>query len=260
MDTIYIDYDDTLIGRTPCVNAYNFYGPKPGGANERKALECIRYALEKVLGWTPEEAVQKFDAYIIRIMKLESLVAYISFPIEVPCGNVRYILSLLYPGLVRVSQEKLVEETFEAVLESARKKEAARKSGGTVEEEHLKQFPREYFSGTDGFHRFACCVRYIIENYRPMGSVAEVYAFFSSPEGRRLLYDFRLKVPADLFAIDLMSVIRYITRDEPDSDLYFCYHAFLRELDALERKEDGTGGDTQDEEYGEEDPGEYMEE
>ena len=238
MDTLYIDYDDTLIGRTPYVDAYNFYGPEPGGANERKALGCIRYALEKVLGWTPEEAVQKFDAYIIRVMKLDRMVSYIDFPVEVPYGNVRYILSRLYPGLVRINREKLVEETFEAVLESARRKEAA-KEAGNADTERLKQFPREYFSGTDGFRRFACCIKYIIENYKPMGSVGEVYDFFSSPDGRRLLYDFRLKVPADQFSIDLMSVIRYITRDEPDSDLYFSYYAFKRELDALLREKNG---------------------
>ena len=47
MDTCLIDYDDSLIGRIPYVDAYNFYGPEPGDANEKKALSCIRYALEK---------------------------------------------------------------------------------------------------------------------------------------------------------------------------------------------------------------------
>ena len=48
MDFIYIEYDDLLIGRKD-LDIYNFYGTEPGGANERRALSCIRYCLEQVL-------------------------------------------------------------------------------------------------------------------------------------------------------------------------------------------------------------------
>lgn len=240
MDTCYIDYDDTLIGRIPYIDAYNFYGSAPGGANERKALGCIRYALEDVLEWTPEESVLKFDEYIIRIMKLEKVIPYIDYPVEIPYGNPRYILSLLYPDRVRIDRERLVEETFEEVLESAREKERTK---GTENETRLKQFPREYFSGSEGFKRFCCCIKHIIENYKPMSSVEEIYSFFSSQAGKKLLYDFRLKVPADQFSIDLLSVIRYITREEPDSDLYYCFFSFRREYDRLKKEEEEkTGG------------------
>lgn len=230
MDTCFIDYDDSLIGRIPFVDAYNFYGPEAGGANERKAVECIRYAIEEILEWTPDDAVQKFDSYMIRIMRLDKLLTYINFPVEVPFGNTRYILSLLYPGRIRLDNEKLVEETFETVLESARKKKELK---GTDAEERLKQFPREYFSGTEGFRRFCCCIKYILENYKPMSSVEEIYSFFCSPQGKRLLYDFRLKVPADQFSIDMLSVIHYITQEEPDSDLFYCFYSFQKELGAF---------------------------
>ena len=237
MDTCFIDYDDSLIGRIPYVDAYNFYGTEAGGANEKKALDCIRYAIEKILEWTPDEAVLKFDSYIIRIMRLDKLLSYINFPVEVPFGNPRYILSLLYPGKVRLNRERLVEETFEAVLESARKKKELK---GTEDEERLKQFPREYFSGTEGFRRFCSCIKYILENYKPMSSVEEIYSFFSSPQGKRLLYDFRLKVPADQFSIDLLSVIRYIAREEPDSDLYYCFYSFKKEFGAYPDKDSSS--------------------
>ena len=55
MDTCFIDYDDSLIGRIPYVDAYNFYGTEAGGANEKKALDCIRYAIEKILEWSRGE-------------------------------------------------------------------------------------------------------------------------------------------------------------------------------------------------------------
>ena len=226
MDTCFIDYDDSLIGRIPYVDAYNFYGPEPGGANEKKALACIRYALEKILEWDPEESILKFDDYIIRIMKLDKIITYIDFPVEVPYGNPRYILSLLYPDKIYLDQEKLVEEVFRSVLDSAKLK-----SEGKID--RLKQFPREYFSGTEGFKRFCFCIKYLIENYKPLSTVEELYEFFDSSKGKKMLYEFRLKVPADQFSIDMLSVIRYITRDEEDSDLYFSYFSFKKELSSF---------------------------
>ena len=57
MDTVFIDYDDTLIGRIDMVDNCNFYSISPGGANEMKAVSCIRYALEKILGWSEDEVI-----------------------------------------------------------------------------------------------------------------------------------------------------------------------------------------------------------
>ena len=233
MDTCLIDYDDSLIGRIPYVDAYNFYGPEPGDANEKKALSCIRYALEKILEWTPDESVLKFDDYIIRIMKLERIITYIDFPVEVPYGSPRYILSLLYPDKIHLDQEKLAIEIFQSVLDSARKKA---ESGQDGKKERLKQFPREYFSGTEGFKRFCICIKYIIENYKPQSSVEDIYAYFDSPKGKKTLYDFRLKVPADQFSIDMLSVMRYMTGDEPASELFCSYFTFKNELTSIEKE------------------------
>lgn len=230
VDSAFIDYDDSLIGRIPYIDAYNFYGTNPGGPNERKALACIRYALEDILCWTPEESILKFDDYVIHEMKLEKVISYIDFPIEVPYGNAKYILSLLYPDKIKLNQQKLVEETFQSVLDAGNK---SLDENGEKKSERLKQFPREYFAGGQGFKRFCYCIKYIIENYKPMSSVEEVYHFFTSPSGKKMLYDFRLKVPADQFSINMLSVLRYITSEEPDGELYYCYYTFLSELNEL---------------------------
>ena len=233
MDSTLIDYDDSLVGRIPYIDACHFYGTEPGGPNERQALSCIRYALEKVLQWTPEESVLKFDAYVIHEMKLEKIIAYIDFPVEVPYGNPRYILSLLYPDKVHLGQKELVEETFQAVLDAGNK---SFDEDGERKSDRLRQFPREYFAGAQGFRRFCYCVKYIIEHYKPMSSVAEIYSFFTSAEGKRLLYDFRLKTPAYHFSISILSVLRYITSEEPDGELYYCLYMFRQEMQKLEEK------------------------
>ena len=48
-NSLYIAYEDYLIGRVPSLSTYYFYGSDPGGANEKVALQLIKYAIEKLL-------------------------------------------------------------------------------------------------------------------------------------------------------------------------------------------------------------------
>lgn len=217
MDAMLIDYDDSLIGRIPYVDAYNFFGPDAGGANQTKALGCIRYAIEDILQWDEETAVKKFDAYIIRVMKLAKMVAYIDFPTEVPQGDARYILSLLYPSKVRINQEKLIEETYRGVLDG-----------------DGKQFPREYFAGGLGFKRFCYCIKFLLENYKTFDNIEDIYNYFDSPQGKKFLCTYRLKVPADQFAINMLDVMHCITKDDPDSDLIYTYMQWKKDYAAVQ--------------------------
>lgn len=95
-NSLYIAYEDYLIGRVPSLSTYYFYGSDPGGANEKVALQLIKYAIEKLLNWTVDTAVKRFDEYIIKQLKLERIILYIDYPTEVKKGDVEYILSLIY--------------------------------------------------------------------------------------------------------------------------------------------------------------------
>ncbi len=211
MDSLFSEYENSLIGTQKEIGIYNFYGAEPGGANQQRALLCIRYALEKVLGWDVETAIKKFDAYIIRIMKLERIVDFIVYPDEVEPRNPRYILSLLYPERIHLNYQKLVLEVMQGVLEGKR------------------QFPREYFVGPDGFSRYCLCLQYLISHYHPVSSIDELYQFLLSPEGNRFLLENRLRIPADQLKIDILSCIHEITLDEPDCEIYYCFYAFQKE-------------------------------
>ncbi len=222
MDIIKLHYDRMLIGCAPAMEASDFFGSKPGGANERRALTLLHYALEDILLWTPEDAIQRFDYYIVRAMKLERIIAYIDYPTHIPNGHPRYILSLLYPGLVRIDERKMTEEIFRSVLD------ASTSNPTRSENERVRQFPREFFAGVDGFRRYCYCVKYLLDNYYPLRTIRDVYAFLDSSDGRKILHAFRLKVPAEQFAIDLLKVAHHITKNDSDSELYYSYFVFCR--------------------------------
>lgn len=210
---MYVDYDNSLIGRVPCLGNEYFYVSEAAANNQKRALNCIRYAIEKVLEWDEDTAIKKFDSYIIREMKLEKIISNIDFPVEVEYGDPKYILSLLYPDKIKMDQQALIENTYENVL----------KGEG-------KQFPREYFIGGIGFIRFCFCMKYLIENVKTFASIEELYTFFGSPEGKKFLYEYRLKVPADQFLIDIYEVLHFLTKEDKDSDLYYYYFTFQKQM------------------------------
>ena len=227
-NTILVEYDDSLIGRTEYLDSANFYSVTPGGVNQALALQVIRYALEKMLEWEPKTSIAKFDRYMIRLMNLDQVVRYIDYPAEIEYGDPRYILACLYPGRIKLDEQTLVQETYRRVLEA-----------GSGDDKKV-QFPREYFSGGAGFRRFCLCLKYLVENTLKIKNVEELYDFFDSPAGKKYLYDFRLKVPAEQFSISMPDVIHYVTHDEPHSDLYYFKHKFDMEYKRICSEESET--------------------
>lgn len=212
MSSLFIAYEDFLIGRTSGISNYYFYGTDAGGANENVALSCFRYAIENLLQWSPSVAIRRFDNYIIEQLKLDKIMNYIHFPVEIEKGSAEYILSRLYPQHLRLTQKDLVEKIYIGVLRNSR------------------QFPREYFVGADGFRRFCYCLRYLIVNYLVFYHIEEVYQFFYTKKGIQMLSAFRLRIPAIHLGISLYDAIYAISKDNEDSRLYYCYYKFQEKL------------------------------
>lgn len=208
MKELKLEYLEVLMGNKDALSTYHFIGAAPGGTNQKKALECFRFIIEDLLEWDISEAMQKFDGYIIHLMKLERLADYIVYPPEVAPRDGRYILALLYPKEIRLNEKTMIEELYQSILD-----------GKT-------QFPREYFLGQKGFYRFCICLCYLISNYRPFDDLESLYRFLASPEGRAWLDDYRLRVPMEHLGIDLLKCVYELTKEETHSRLYYCYYQF----------------------------------
>lgn len=212
MDTLFMDYENSLIGAGKDIGIYNFYGSESGGANQQRAITCIRYALENVLGWTVEESIQKFDSYIITLMKLERIVDFICYPDEVIDRDPRYILSLIYPQRVHLDLETMVLRIYKDVLA------------------HEAQFPREYFAGVNGFYRYCICLQYLITHYHPATSLDKLYSFILSSEGKRFLKEYRLKTPAEQLEINILDCLYELTKEIGFSILYYKFYSFQEQF------------------------------
>lgn len=211
MDTLFSNYDNVLIQREE-FDPSNFYGSEASGANQQRALSCIRYAIKNILEWTEEDALIKFDEYMIKLMKLDNLFKYINWPPDIEIGDAQYILSLLYPHVYQISLQKRTEDACKRALESKR------------------YFPKDYFSGEYGFFRFCTCFRYVIMHYHPVSSLQELYELMLSKKGNKLLTDYRLNVPFKELGLSITKCIYTITPNEEHSEFYFSYYSFIEEM------------------------------
>ena len=119
MNELKLEYLEILLGNKEGFSAYHFVNALPGGSNQQKALDCIRFAIENLLEWDVQTAKQKFDGYMIHLLKLDRLADFIVYPPELGPRDCRYILSLLYPDTIHLSEQGLIEELYQRILDGS---------------------------------------------------------------------------------------------------------------------------------------------
>ena len=219
MEIILYDYELSLINDCK-LGTTDFYDKSIKYSNQNKALMCIRYAIEDILKWSVDDAIRHFDKYMIKAMKLDDVINYIQWPDEIIKGDPKYILSLLYPDKVKINMQKKTEELLQKILNS-----------------NHKQFPREFFVGTNGFYRYCACLKYLINNYKWFSTAEEVYSYFTSYEGDNFLEKYKLKTPGIQLDINILDCLHFLMKGIENNDLYYSYYRFKQEF---EKKDNDT--------------------
>lgn len=164
------EYDDVLIGNKKYVSKTFFQYGELG--NERVALTVFRYAIEKLLRWSPEEAQKFFNYDTAKLMKLAPLYKYIRLPSDVFPEDTEYILYLLYPDKVRYDIAKYAIRIYEKVVSGE------------------MRYPKDYMYGYIGMLRARICFQYSLKrNGKVFETDEDYYDFFSSKEGDRYIRD-----------------------------------------------------------------------
>ena len=74
------EYDLILLGKKNSFSPFFFNYSKE--QNKRMALYVFKYAIEKYLKWSPEEASTYLNYEVVKFMKLDGLLKYVEFPAE----------------------------------------------------------------------------------------------------------------------------------------------------------------------------------
>lgn len=174
---ILYEYEMVLLGKKNNFSSYFFSENQE--KNEAKALFVIKFAIKNYLCWSPQQAIDNLNWDIINFLKLDSVIKYISFPPEIDEKDNMYILTgKLYPNLVKINSKEITLKVYKRVLEK-----------------DLYKFPKEYLSGDQqGKYRAIICFQYMLQQFTNFNSTQEMYKFFASSNGPKLLKKYRLNV------------------------------------------------------------------
>lgn len=203
------EYEMILIGKKKTFSSY-FFNSTPQ-KNEKKALYVIKFAIDTYLGWTPEETVKMLTYEILELLKLESLTRYILFPPEMDARDDMYIITgKLYPNLVKIDSKEITLKVYKRVLEK-----------------DLYKFPKEYLSGDQkGKNRAIICFQYMLTQFTNFDSVKDMYAFFASSSGPKLLKKYRLNVACVSTYEYPIDFLHTALPPETKSEFWYRYYKF----------------------------------
>lgn len=148
---------------------------------KQKVQMIVRYAIENVKKWTPEQARRELSLKDVKELKLHLIREYIEPPIEAKPDDVYYLVEYAYPYLPRYSEEQRVLWVYKEVLAGIR-----------------RHFPPLYFQSVKGEERAKICFQYMFHELMQLQDIYELPKIFGKTErAYALLKKYRLKILVD---------------------------------------------------------------
>lgn len=168
------EYTEILIGKRKTVAS--FYSEGKVMPKEKVAVVVLKYAIEKLLHWSPDTAMDWLNRSVIKQLKLESFIKMISFPSDLdPKADYWYAVYKVYPDIIPVDVRSLTIRVYEQVLRGKREK-----------------FPLHFFDGIDGQYRAAICLNHAVQKELEFKNLNEYYSFFADSKGETFVRDMHL--------------------------------------------------------------------
>lgn len=200
-----LDYEAMLLGNATKLPARYFKYTENKSVANLNVL--IRYLVENIMQWDINDAKELLSFDILdRFMLASYINKYVTFiPGMSEKEKVRYLLHLCYPKEVSFSKRKLVQYTYEKILNGEE-----------------KFWPKKYFQGQDGVIRSCICLQYLIYKYYPFSKVSELYELFSDKEQAiEILSQYKLKKAYEGLYENPLDFFHYsLNEDQRDNFLY----------------------------------------
>lgn len=171
-------YKRILNGQQKRFSPYEF---EDAQYRKQKVQLVVRYAIENVKKWTPEQARRQLSMQDVKELKLHLVREYIEPPIEAKSEDVYYMVEFAYPYLPRQSEEQKVLWVYQEVLSGIR-----------------RHFPPLYFQSIKGEERAKICVDYMCSQLMKLPDVNQLPKIFGKTErAYNLLKKYKLKILVD---------------------------------------------------------------
>ncbi|MGN0241425.1 MAG: hypothetical protein ACI4CS_07040 [Candidatus Weimeria sp.] len=211
-DILY-EYESILMGKQK-IFLLSFSEHTP---DKKKAFQVVwRYALEKILKWTPEDALVNIDRNIMNKLKLDRTLKCVGINTN---GRLdfREILSYVYPERISNSIEEQTKNEVERVLKLGK--------WSYIKDPELGKFHKGFFSGEDGAKKAAVAINMVTEIYLSDLSPEDRYRFFADREkAEAFITEMKLAPVMKNFYEDPLDYYHYsLPIDRKDMMLYYEY-------------------------------------
>nr|WP_276531977.1 hypothetical protein [Brevibacillus invocatus] len=174
---------------------------------KQKVQLVLRYAIENVKKWTPEQARKELRLSDVKELKLHLIREYIEPPIEAKPEDVYYLVDYAYPFLPRLSEEQRVLWVYKEVLSGIR-----------------RHFPPLYFQSVKGEERAKVCVDYMFRELMQLKDIYELPKIFGKTErAYSLLKKHKLKILVDTLYFSPFDMLTDMYPELNDPELWKDY-------------------------------------
>ena len=217
------DYEQSLLGKSNVVSPY-FFRNNSDEENEKRAIYLLKFAIAYYLKWTPAFACEKLNWKVIELIKLDSVIKYIRYPINVEDEeDIFFVKVALFPNAMAPDKEELTRMVYRKLLDR-----------------NLYKMPKGYFSDIGpGKERMEICLRYAISQEIGTYTPEEIYKYFAQTTGKKLLKKYRLFSVCLKHYDTQVDFLHEALPKEKRDELWFRYYKFeimQRELKDAEKR------------------------
>lgn len=204
---LYVEYEKLLLGKKRNLPG-SFWNQNPT-VSYQNALIIIRYAVEKLLCWTPLDVANALTLEMMHKMKLHVLLKYLDIPAVYESGfDAHYIAHILYPREIPYNHAQATLEIYQRVIS-----------------DEARAYPKRFFHDEEGIQRARICLSYVLRNKLFFSSIEDMYERFASSEGQQILIQFHLTAAAILFETPIDYLHQSLSETQRNDFLYN-YHKF----------------------------------
>ncbi len=161
------EYEQILMGQRDSFQV-SFKGTL--AENQVEVGNIWRYAITKLLGWTPEQALKNLNNEIVDSLMLNKTFVGLGFDREHSfISDYRFILQHAFPDEIR----------YDMYTETIAEYERIAKLGIWKNDKNNYKFPKSFFVDENGADRAKILFRYALDTYMGDYTIEEKYKFFA---------------------------------------------------------------------------------
>lgn len=209
------EYEEILLGQKLNFTC-SFKGDKHG--NETEVGNIWRYAITKLLRWTPNEALKYLNKEIIKNLMLDKTYVGIDFDESNSFINdYRFVLQYAFPDEIKYDFYQETIDEYENVA----------KIGAYAGDKKPHKYQKKFFVDANGYKRARIILNYVIGLYLSDKSVEQLYDFFSGNKAKKWCTEHSLGLPIKLLYQN--NILDYFHESYDNSCDFYYYNIKIRE-------------------------------